>query len=33
EEINYTVKWMGELSLPVLGRSADNGTSITLIEV
>lgn len=32
-EVSYTVKWIGELSLPVLGKSADNGTSIILIEV
>ena len=33
EEISYTVKWVGELSLPILGNNADVGTSITLMEV
>jgi len=33
EEVSYTVKWIGELSLPVLGKSADRGTTISLIEV
>lgn len=33
EEVSYTVKWVGDLALPVLGRNADHGTSIVLVEV